>query len=109
MKYILIIAVWFSLSLIWGVLGAAYGPGIVMLIEALLVGTLGSIVMLAGRLLDFSPALLLTTCIVTAGSILVSWMLIFRFEMSGIELMILVGFVGSLAVFATLTEKFFNE
>jgi hypothetical protein len=45
------VLIWFVLSLVWGLLGVAFGPGIVMLIIALMLACSGSVFSAVRKLL----------------------------------------------------------
>ena len=74
----LILLIWLVLSTIWGALGAALGPGIVMPIVALLVGTVGTITSLVQVLVRRKPMTLYSGFLICACS--VSALSIYIFE-----------------------------
>lgn len=51
MYYFNVVFIWFALSLAWGLLGVAFGPGIVMLIVALMIACSGSLFSAVRKLL----------------------------------------------------------
>ena len=96
MQYLKLFVLWLSVSTIWGIIGTAVGPGIVMLIVALTVGAAGYLLMTLLVFFDYRVHWLYTGMLVSALSLIVSAYLVKG--ASGIELLILVLYVGLLGV-----------
>ena len=75
-----IVLAWLILSAIWGVLGAALGPGIAMLIVALLVGAVGALASLAQILWRRKPMTPYTGLFICACSVIALSLFVFRGE-----------------------------
>lgn len=96
MQYLKIFVLWLSVSTIWGLIGIAVGPGIVMLIIALTVGAAGYLLTTLLVFFDYRVHWLYTGMLVSALSLIVSAYLVKG--ASGVELLILVLYVSLLGV-----------
>ena len=96
MQYLKLFVLWLSVSTIWGLIGTAVGPGIVMLIIALTVGAAGYLLMTLLVFFDYRAHWLYTGMLVSALSLIVSAYLVKG--ASEVELLILVLYVGLLGV-----------
>ena len=50
MSYVYVILTWFTVSIVWGGIGVAFGPGVMMLIVGTIVGVCGCLYSLSERL-----------------------------------------------------------
>jgi hypothetical protein len=69
LRYLLIVAIWLTLSVPYGLVGTTIGPGIVMLMVALFVGVIGSTVSLIQRFRSYNMNPLYSGFIVGGSSI----------------------------------------
>lgn len=74
MRYLAAVAIWLVLSALWGIVGVLYGPGIVMLLIASMVGAAGSLVTVIQLIGDYKGHPLGTGLIVAGAAFLLAWL-----------------------------------
>ncbi len=72
MSYVYVILTWFAVSMVWGGIGVAVGPGIMMLIIGSIVGICGCLYSLSERLYGHRAQLPLAALIVFLVSLVVT-------------------------------------
>jgi hypothetical protein len=72
MSYVYVILTWFAVSIVWGGIGVAVGPGIMMLIIGSIVGICGCLYSLSERLYGYRTQLPLAGLIVFLVSLVVT-------------------------------------
>ena len=97
MRYVLVVLVWLSLSALWGLLWSLIGPGIVMLLIALMVGTLGTLFTVVQLLCGHEAKILRTGLWVAVISIILTGIWLFDARITWPALLFFTVFIAAMS------------
>lgn len=106
MRYVQIVLLWLTLSSLWGLLGSLIGPGIVMLIIALLVGTLGALITVIQRLCGHRTEALRTGLLLATIGIILVGIWLFDARMTWPALLFFTLFISAMSFMGSFIVNF---